>query len=421
MGILLNILGAVIALSILIISHEFGHFIAAKRSRIGVPEFSLGFGPKLLGLQIGETQYSLRLILFGGYVKMAGEQPGTSTGAEREFLSKSPRIRALVIFLGPLFNFVLAVIIYSLINLIVGTGTIGTTVVKEAPPATGLLKNDKILSINDTPVSDWWEIEKAINREKDNVLKFLRDDDTLTHITKAVYLDSIIPLMSPILGDIERNGVADRAGLRKGDRVIQIDGREISDWESMVDIIRSSAGDTLGLVFLRGNDTLNTSLVPAAVKIQVDGDLQEIGMIGVTVDVKRKQLGFYSIYQGFKDTGMTIGLTVSFLKRLVVGKISPKQLGGPLAIVQFAGQTLSWGISSFLSFIAFLSCQLGILNLIPFPPLDGGNLLLIFIEKIIRRRPSERVSFIIQMVGFSLIILLMLYVTMNDITRFFRR
>ncbi len=421
MAILLNIAGAIIALSIIIVSHEFGHFLAAKRSGIGVPEFSMGFGPRLFGWERGETKYSLRLIPFGGYIKMAGEQPVTTTGSDREFLSKPPIIRTIVIFLGPFFNFILAVVFFSFINLFFGIGTIGNTVINDAPKVTGLEKYDRILSINNVPVSDWWEIEKAVKRNYDNTITLLRDSDTLTYTAADTYLDSVVPLVPSILGDIERNGPAYRFGLKKEDRVIQISDVEISDWQTMVNIIRESPGDTLAVVFVRSSDTLTTTVVPEGREAIIGDEVKKIGMIGVAVHMKRKNLGLYSFYQGLKDTGATIWLTVSFLKQLFTGKMSPKQLGGPLAIIQFAGQTLSWGIPSFLSFIAFLSCQLGILNLLPFPPLDGGNLLLILIEKITRKRPSEKISLIIQMVGFALLLLFMLYVTMNDITRFFRR
>lgn len=421
MGILLNIVGAIIALSILIVSHEFGHFLVAKRSGIGVPEFSLGFGPRLFGWKRGETKYSVRLILFGGYVKMAGEEPGTATGSEIEFLSKPPGVRARVVFFGPLFNLILAVVFYSCINLFFGIGTIDTTIVRTTPKATGLEKYDKILAVNDVPVLDWWEVERGLDRDSDNVLRFLRNGDTLTLSIPPVYVDSIVPLVPSLLGDIEKIGPAYNAGLKKGDRVIQIDGTEISDWEAMVGIIQKSAGDTLKIVVLRGEDKLTTTVVPEERETKVGKEIKKVGMIGVAMHMKGKKLGLNSFYQGLKDTGLTIGLTASFLKQLLTRELSPKYLGGPLAIVQLAGQSLSWGLSSFLLFIAFLSCQLGILNLIPFPPLDGGHLLIILIEKIIRRHPSEKVSSIIQMVGFTLIILLMLYVTINDIARIFER
>lgn len=421
MGILLNIVGAIIALSILIISHEFGHFLVAKRSGIGVPEFSVGFGPRLFGWESGETKYSVRLIPFGGYVKMAGEEPATATGSEMEFLSKPPGIKARVVFSGPLFNLILAVVFYSCINLFLGIGTIDTTIVQTAPKTTELKKYDKILSINDVPVFDWWEIERRANKDSDNVLTLLRSGDTLTLTIPAAYTDSITPLISSLLGDVERYSPAYNAGLKREDRIIQIDSTEINDWETMVDIIRRSPGDTLKIVVLRGEDTLTTTVIPEEKEMIVDNEVKKIGMIGVAVHTKRKRLGLYSFYQGLKDTGLTIWLTASFLKQLVRREVSPRHLGGPLAIMQFAGQSLSWGLASFLSFIAFLSCQLGILNLIPFPPLDGGHLLIILIEKIIRRRPSERISSIIQMIGFTLIMFLMLYVTMNDIIRIFKR
>lgn len=421
MGILLNIIGAIIALSILIMSHEFGHFLAAKRSGISVPEFSLGFGPRLFGWERGKTKYSLRLILFGGYVKMAGEEPGTATGSEGEFLSKPPGVRARVVFFGPLFNLVLTVILYSCINFFLGIHTIDTTTVRTAPQASGLKKYDKILSINDIPIFDWWEIERKVNRNSDNLFKILRNGDTLTLSISPVYVDSVVPLVLSVLGDIKRNSPAYNAGLKKEDRIIQINSIEINDWEAMVGIIQESAGATLTIVFLRGEDTLTTTVVPKETETRVGNEIKKVGMMGVAIHTKRKKLGLYSFYQGFKDTGQTMWLTASFLKQLVTRKASLRSLGGPLAIMQFAGQSLSWGLSFFLSFIAFLSCQLGILNLIPFPPLDGGHLLIILIEKIIRRRPSERVSSIIQMMGFALIILLMLYVTMNDIARIFKR
>lgn len=416
---IVSILPAIIALSILIIAHELGHFLAAKHSGIDVLEFSLGFGPRIFRLKRNETEYSIRLFLLGGYVKMAGDERMTASGSEREFFSKSANIRAKVIFSGPLSSFILAVLFYSCVNLFYGIGVIDTTVIQDAPEATTLLRGDQILSIQGTDVSDWWDVIKTQRGEIETILNIEREDDTISVSILSCYIDSIIPLVPSMLGHIEKGSPACNAGLRRADRVIQINGVKVDTWEDMVGIIQKSANDSLIFLFNRQGEPLTTSLIPDERETLIDGELKKVGMIGVAGYTKRRGLGLSSFYQGVKDAEHTIYLTVSFLRQLIIGRMTARRLGGPISIVRFAGQSLAWGPWTFISFMAFLSCQLAILNLIPFPPLDGGHLLLTLIEKIKRRPLSQKVVSIIAGLGFALLILLMLYVTMNDIIRIF--
>ncbi len=415
----ITILFAALGLSILIISHELGHFLVAKRSGINVPEFSIGFGPRLFGWKKGGTNYSIRLIIFGGYIKMAGEEEKSAEGKEGEFLSKPPGVRARVIFWGPLSNLILAVLLYSFINLFFGIGVIDTTIIKSAPLDAGLIEGDRILAINGRAVSDWWDVRRGLGRHKENALKIERKSDVLEICVPSSYNDSIIPVILSVLGDVGRGSPACRAGLMRKDRIIEVDGHKVEYWEDMVGIIQKGANDTLDFVFLRGGNTLTTSVLIEEKETLIDGKPGKAGVIGVAVYTKRRRLGLYSFYQGVKDLSFTVYYTVYFLKQLILRQISPKYLGGPVSIVRIAGESLSWGISSYISFLAFLSCQLGILNLIPFPPLDGGHLIVILIEKIMRRRPSEKLISAVQMVGFALLIMFMLYITMNDILRIF--
>jgi regulator of sigma E protease len=406
---LLQIIGAIVVLSILIVFHEFGHFIVAKKAGIKVHEFSLGFGPKLIGIKRGDTEYKLSLIPLGGYVKLAGMDPGEIKGEKFEFASKSLGIRALTIFAGPFFNLILAFIFYFFIGIIFGVGVLNTN--KVGADSLPLKALDEIITVNGKPTKTWDEIAREFSKRDTSLVTVVRDNDTIqVRVSKKIGIKPFIP---SLIAEVERDSPAWKAGLRKNDRIVKLDGKEITTWDNMVSIIQNSPEETLSVVWMRKGKMDSSLVIPKKEKAMIGDTIKEIGMIGVAMPMGKKR----SLAYGFYQTSYTISLTFSFIVDLVRKKVSPKYLGGPIAVVEFTGKILKLGISRFLSFIAYLSIGLFILNLIPLPPLDGGQLLLLLIEKIRGRALTEKGIIAVQNIGFAFLFFIMIYVTFNDITR----
>lgn len=419
---ILTLLSTIIVLSILIIFHEFGHFIVAKRSGIKVEVFSLGLGPKLVGITKGETSYRLSLIPFGGYVKMAGDELKEAKGVPNEFFSKRPAIRTAVVVAGPFFNLILAWIFFIIVSFIQGINELPTTTIKSVTNQPQLQVGDKIISINGIKTNTWDEIFLQ-TKKTDSVTCVVLRGDSQQHITIYGKDPDITPLLAPIVGRVIKDGRAWKSGIRENDIITRLtlnkDTLEISNWDTLVAIIQNNYETPIGFTWLRNNSTMNAIVTPEKTQIMDEHDkVKDIGIIGVQLKTIRKNITFF---EGIKDgtlrVGKVIDLVFRFFKKLFIGKISPKLLGGPVAIGKFAGESARWGIDSFMTLIAFLSIQLFLLNLIPFPPLDGGVILLICIEKIQRHPISEKTTLLIQNIGFGLLMLLMIYVTFNDILR----
>lgn len=433
---LVTVISTIIVLSVLIIFHEFGHFIVAKRSGIKVEIFSLGLGPRIIGVTKGETDYRLSLIPFGGYVKMAGDEPKDIKGEPNEFAAKSHLIRAGVIIAGPVFNLILAWLFFIIVSFMQGENELPTTVLEGVGTQAQLKAGDKIISVDGFETKTWDEIILQID-DKDSVnCIVLREGEKQSVMIYGKNPDlpdgkaGITPLVLPVVGRVIKNGVAWNAGIRENDLIKKIElfsdkkadsgvSIEISGWDTLVSIIRDNFGKKIGITWTRNNSVMSANLIPEKTQIVDEKDkVKNIGIIGIQLKTIKKPVG---IIKGFKNGTLRLGevtvITLKFFKNLFVGKLSPKLLGGPLAIGKFAGESVRWGIDSFMLLIAFLSIQLFLINLIPFPPLDGGMILIIGIEKLQKRPISERTIAIIQNIGFGLLMLLMVYVTFNDITR----
>lgn len=423
---LLTIISAIIALSVLIIFHEFGHFLIAKCSGIRVLEFSLGLGPKIIGIKKGETLYKLSWIPFGGFVKLAGMEPKEIKHEPYEFASKRTPIKTAVVAAGPVFNFILAFLIFTITAFIFGIPTLPTTTLKSASE---LLKpGDKILAINDKKVKNWNTLLELLSRKDTSRCLIKRGEvEYELMLPKNIGLEPLIP---PIIGRVAKDGPAYHAGIQKGDLITKITTKEIKDkdtilltteikdWDTLVSIIHRNPAKELSLGWLRHGAYMEAKLTPEPEQILIDDTLKEIGLIKVLMPTGRKLIGIRAFKLGLFETTGTVLLTFWTLKKLITGKIPFKTIGGPIAIVQFAGESAKWGIESFLSLLAFLSIALFIFNLIPFPPLDGGQVLLIFIERIKKSPISERTISLVQNIGFALLLILIFYITIvNDIPR----
>jgi regulator of sigma E protease len=423
-----SILAFIFVLGILIFIHELGHFVVAKLSGVGVEKFSLGFGPRILRITRGETEYRISLLPFGGYVKMVGESAEEETpeeDRERSFTHKPLWKRASIVVAGSAMNIVLALILFPLIYMI-GVNVpsfleeipvIGYVTPGEAADRAEIKRGDIIESVDGRTVKNWEElvIATSIDPEKAITLKVRRGDRSFeTTFVRGESIGIYAP-MSPYIDGTFEGGAADRVGLKQGDKILSIDGREITHWVELQEIIRET-GEEMEFLVEREGSTFSVNITPEYV------DEEDFYQIGVTYrrEMVFKRYGFLgAVKEGTaRAVGMT-GLLFQVVKGLILGEYSIKTLGGPVLIAQVAGQAAETGFAALLGFVAFLSLQLGIINLFPIPVLDGGHLMFYAIELVRGRPVNEKVIGVAQQIGVAMLIALMLLVTWNDILRVF--
>ncbi len=355
-----TVLAFVIVLSVLIFFHELGHFLFARLFDVGVEKFSLGFGPRIFGKTVGITDYRISAIPLGGYVKMVGEEPDAEIPPEDipiSFTHKHVFKRMLIVAAGPAFNFLLAVLIAFAVFAISGT-------------------------------------------------------------TERNYS------VEPLIGDVNKEAPAEKAGLKKGDRVTAVDGTEVKTWEEMAGLITKSKGKPLSLTVRRETSEFTLTVTPELQKItdELLGEETERYVIGVTrsyQEIKKDMTVMEAAKGSLVWTYRASELILVILVRITEGSISTKTLGGPILIAQLAGEQAAEGADNFLFFIAVLSVNLAVLNFLPIPVLDGGHLLFFFIEAVTRRPLNTKMREIAQQMGIFVLILLMIFVYYNDISRVF--
>lgn len=436
---MLTLISFLAVLGVLVFIHELGHFIVAKLSGVGVLKFSLGFGPKILGIKRGETEYLISALPLGGYVKMVGESPGEEVSPvdnEKSFTNKSVLKKAAIVIAGPIMNLVLAFIIFPLIYLIgvqipaflEKQPIVGYVTKDEAAFKAGLEKKDTILSINEDSIENWEELNNIILSSPDKTLKLkverLGEIKELTLVTESSSqtgggIAGFYPPMLPTIGGLVKGFPAEKAGLKVGDTILAIDEVQIDHWTELQQEIQGARGKGQGaeerqLVIKRGEETFDITLKP----LWNDDSKSYIIGISPSQETITKQYGpVKAVIEGIKRMGELTVLTFVIVKKLIMGEVSVKTLGGPLMIAQVAGQAAESGITAILSFMAFLSLQLGILNLLPIPVLDGGLLVFFGVEAIRNKPLSEKTMIITQNVGMGILISLMVFVTYNDLMR----
>jgi len=425
-----TILAFLFVLGVLVFVHELGHFLAARRIGVRVLTFSLGFGPKLISTKHGDTEYAISAIPLGGYVKMAGESlEDTRSGAPDEFLSKSKWQRFQVLIMGPVMNILLAVVVMAIV---LAQGA-EVPAYHDAPPViaaikpdspaakAGLHEGDRILTVAGDPVDTWdkFDIEIGTRPNRDVTVSFLRDGTTQTTMLRPAAQGKyevgdigVMPDATPIIASLVKGDVAEKAGLKPGDIVLAVNGERMVQRSQLTDAISRNANKPTDLTIKRNGQEVHVTVTP-----QKRGDR---GMIGILISEPTKS---------FKPTPLEAiklsvqrniefgGLIFKTLGGLFVGTTSPRQLMGPVAIAQLSGESAAAGWIALFTLMASISLNLGLLNLMPIPVLDGGHIAIMALEGIARRDFSAKVKEKMLLAGFVLILLLMVTVIYNDLTR----
>lgn len=450
MSLLQTLLAFLAALTLLIFVHEFGHYIVARWCGIKVVRFSIGFGRPLFSRRFGRdgTEWVIAAIPFGGYVKMLDEQ-GDETDSisaadlPRTFSRQSLPKRAAVVVAGPLANFLLAIALYLLLN---GVG-VQEPVARIAPPppqsaaaVAGLQAGDQIVSIGDRPVQSWYEVrigllDTVIDRakisvgyERDAVLRntWLDAAGLSAQDLEKDYLADLGLSVAPgriSVSSVLPDSPAHEAALQPGDQILSVNGRTLAGARAFIEVVRSSAGSDLSVELLRGSDQLRIVVVPRAHPSEREQDRgKPVGRIGAGISerlemVEVRHLGFDGLQRSVAKTWEMSAFTLRMLGRMLVGELSWRNLSGPVAIADYAGQSARVGWQAYVSFLALISISLGVLNLLPIPVLDGGHLLYYGLEALRGRPLSERSMELTQKAGLALIGAMMFLALFNDLTR----
>jgi regulator of sigma E protease len=466
----MTILAFVVLLSVLIFVHELGHFLAAKSVDIEVQRFSIGMGPKVVGVQIGETEFVLSALPIGGYVSMAGmqddeaaapleggrdravgheEQAGDEAGdgfepafeprrtSPRDFDAKPLWARVWVVSAGVLMNFLFAVLVFALIPLIWGervdlTREISVRNIQTLPAGAAPLQQiptgAEVVAVNDRSVENWNELTRAlIGAGSGSVTLRFADTDPVTFempvqdSLRAAVLMAIRPHYPPVLGEVVAGEPGAAAGLQPGDRVLRADGAEIQTWWQLEEAIRAHPQQPLPLLVERGGSRVDVVVTPG---LRPGGQrgAEAMGYLGVGVarEFERRSFGpGEALSRGVADTWQFTTTIVSFLGNLITGYESPRQVGSVITIGQLSGEFARAGLEPFLWFMAVFSINLAVLNLLPIPILDGGHLLFMFIEAVRGRPLSVEQRVRLSHFGLIIVVGIMVWALTNDVLRVF--
>lgn len=438
-----------VTLGIVVTVHEFGHFWVARRCGVKVLKFSVGFGRSVWSRQAQDgVEYAIGVLPLGGYVKMLDEReaPVDADLKAQAFNNKPPAQRIAIAAAGPMFNFILAIIVYFLLFLAGERGlapVIGNVEPGSIAEMAGLESDQEIVAIDGQKTLTWQAVNFAllerlgdsgtiefsviyppsqqVYSSQANLDRWLAGAEDVDLI-RELGIEPYRPVIPAIIGGLADDGAAMKAGLQVGDEFVSIDGSTISDWMALVEEVKRSAGQERWLGILREGLPLTIAVqIEAAV---VDGDtIGRLGVYPAPVDFPVNMIRYLergpmeSLAAALERTGALVVFTLDSMKKMVEGLISPKNLSGPITIAKVATATAERGWASYFEFIALLSVSLGVLNLLPIPVLDGGHILYYAIEWIAGRPVPERVQIMGYQIGLFLVTCLMVFALYNDVAR----
>ncbi|MEZ9230464.1 sigma E protease regulator RseP [Vibrio amylolyticus] len=449
-GIIWNFASFVIALGILVAVHEFGHFWVARRCGVKVEKFSIGFGKALWKKQGKDgTEYSISMIPLGGYVKMVDSRVDDVPPEQYDVaFDKKPLLqRTAIVAAGPVFNFLFAIFAYWAVFLI-GIPAVKPVVGEVTPYSiaanAGLEPGMELKAVSGVNTVDWESVNMGIiSHIGDEELTLTVSTENGIGLTEIKTLDltewnfnpetqsalktlgfsPYTPDILMTLVNVSEGGAGERAGLLVGDTVVAADGVTLDNWQELVRVIQANPESAIELLVMRNERSVSLTLTPG---IRQDSQGQSIGFAGIAPEVSEwpenyrfdLQYGVIdSIGKSIEKTGQVISLTATMLKKLVVGDVGLNNLSGPISIAKGAGTTADYGLVYFLGFLALISINLGIINLVPLPMLDGGHLLFFAVEAVIRRPVPEKVQETGYRIGGAIILSVMAIAIFNDFSR----
>jgi regulator of sigma E protease len=439
-----------VAIAVLVVFHELGHYCVARLCGVKVLRFSVGFGKTLYIKKFagGETEWVISAVPLGGYVKMLDEREGEVAAHElHRAFNRQPVLRRMAIIVaGPVSNLLLAIVLYwgLFMHGVPGMKPMLGEVAPQTPAAAAQLQaQETILSINGVAMPSWQDVRWTLldmvlqgsaahiegrtlqGATKQHVLdlKIIAPADLDGDFLQKLGLQPYQPLVQPVIGKLAEGGVAQRAGLRADDRVVRIDGHDIAQWKELVEAVRSHPGTSLRLEIERAGSSLVLEVTPDA----VNEAGKQIGKIGAAPFVNQREFDalttevsyapIAALRQAVRKTWETAAVSLKMMGKMVFGEISMKNLSGPITIADYAGQSAQMGVTAYLSFLALISISLGVLNLLPIPLLDGGHLLYYTVELVKGSPVSEKAWEVGQNVGIALLVTLMAFALYNDISR----
>jgi regulator of sigma E protease len=452
--VLTTVLSLIVVLGVLVFVHEAGHFVAAKWAGIYVHRFSLGLGAPIrwLTFRRGETEYSISWLPLGGYVKMAsreedigsspleGGRPAEQVPPDRMFEAKPVWKRMVVILAGVTMNALFAWLLFTFLAAKNGrqidpVTTVGRVVDELVPPEAeafkGIRPGTRIVRVNGKPVTSWDEISQGIANTPETEIRLEMADGSV--VTASIHQDALEqrlkasqalqPFRAPVVGQVVPGRPAARAGVQPGDTITAIAGQPVTEWYDLLELLQKSGGKPITVEVARGGRRLSYDITPYVDSITgPDGKPQAIGRIGVAVagDFRSEPLSLgESVAEGWRNTVGASTQIVRTVRGLFSGRISKREVGGPILIGQLAGESARMGVDAFLAFMALISINLAVLNLLPVPVLDGGQFLFLLAEAVVRRPLPLKLRERLTMVGLVLIVLLMGLAFSNDIRRIF--
>jgi regulator of sigma E protease len=445
---MIHLLGVIlkfaVVLGIMVLVHELGHFLVGKFFGVRIETFSIGFGTRLIGFRRGDTDYRIALLPLGGYVKFAGEYGTDPADAAPGDLPSKPRWQRILIALaGPFSNFILAVFLLFLVAHFhheVDKYLNGPAVVDYVPANTpaahdGIAPGDTITQFNNLPHPTWDQIyqQSMLNLNRSLPITFLHDGRTITtniqiasNDTSDLPGDSLSSIgfipreqAGPIgVSSVSAGTPADRAGLKPGDQVQRVDNLEIHSVSTLHAYLSDRNGAPAVVTVLRNGQPLSIALTPERVEVDAHTSQFQIGFAAKPspVDIERLPVG-EALHQSLHDNRANSTLVLRIIQGLFTRHVSIKQMSGPVGIAQQIDIASHMGIWPLVDLMAAISLQLGIMNLLPFPPLDGGMIFFLLVESIMRRDVNQRFKDLVYQVAFVCVILFMFFVVFNDITK----